>query len=100
LPHNSQTLAISLNATRLPIIVAYAIALARHSDRFGRRHRGHRAFRRPTYGSLEVDLTVDDPEVYTRPWHAKRYLHSMLDTELIEDICNENEKSFIHIFGK
>jgi hypothetical protein len=56
--------------------------------------------RRPTWGSLEVDLTVDDPKVYTRPWHAKRYLHSLLDTELIEDICNENEKSFIHIFGK
>jgi hypothetical protein len=56
--------------------------------------------RRPTWGTLEVDLTVDDPAVYTRPWHAKRYLHSMLDTELIEDICNENEKSFTHIFGK
>jgi hypothetical protein len=56
--------------------------------------------RRPTYGRLEVDLTVDDPKVYTRPWHAKRYLHAMLDTELIEDICNENEKSFMHIIGK
>jgi len=56
--------------------------------------------RRPAYGRLEVDLTVDDPKVYTRPWHAKRYLHIMLDTELIEDICNENEKSFEHIFGK
>jgi hypothetical protein len=56
--------------------------------------------RRPSYGSLEVELTVDDPKVYTRPWSAKRYLHIMLDTELIEDICNENEKSFTHIFGK
>ena len=56
--------------------------------------------RRPTYGRLEVDLTVDDPSVYTRPWYAKRYLHPMLDTELIGDICNENEKSFTHIFGK
>jgi len=55
--------------------------------------------RRPNYGSLEVDLTVDDPKVYTRPWNAKRYLHIMLDTELIEDICNENEKSFTHIFA-
>ena len=56
--------------------------------------------RRPTYGRLEVDLTVDDPSVYTRPWHARRYLHPMLDTELMEDICNENEKSFEHIFRK
>ncbi len=56
--------------------------------------------RRPTYGTLEVELTVDDPSVYTRPWTAKRYLHPMIDTELIGDICNENEKSFTHIFGK
>jgi hypothetical protein len=56
--------------------------------------------RRPTYGNLEVELTVDDPKVYARPWQAKRYLTIMLDTELIEDICNENEKSAVHIFGK
>ena len=56
--------------------------------------------RRPSYGSLEVELTVDDPKVYTRPWHAKRYLHILLDTELIEDICNENERSLTHIFTK
>ena len=56
--------------------------------------------RRLNYGSLEVELTVDDPKVYTRPWQAKRYLHIMPDTELIEDICNENERSFTHIFSK
>lgn len=56
--------------------------------------------RRPVWGTLEVDLTVDDPGVYTSPWHAKRYLHPMLDTELMEDICNENEKSAEHIFRK
>ena len=56
--------------------------------------------RRPDYGHLEVEFTVDDSKVYTRPWQAKRYLNIMLDTELIEDICNENEKSFVHIIGK
>jgi hypothetical protein len=56
--------------------------------------------RRPNYGSLDVDLTVDDPKVYASPWHARRYLHIMLDTELIEDICNENERSLMHIPGK
>lgn len=56
--------------------------------------------RRPNYGRLEAELTVDDPKVYTRPWTAKRYLRIALDTELIEDICNENEKSFRHMVGK
>ena len=56
--------------------------------------------RRPNYGNLEVEVTVDDPQVYTRPWKAKRYLKIALNTELIADICNENEKSFRHMVGK
>src|SRR5690242_12587590 len=56
--------------------------------------------RRPNFGNLEVQVTVDDPTVYTRPWQAKRYLKIALDTELIADICNENEKSFVHMVGK
>jgi hypothetical protein len=56
--------------------------------------------RRPNFGNLEVEVTVNDPKVYTRPWSAKRYLKIALDTELMEDICNENEKSFLHMVGK
>ena len=56
--------------------------------------------RRPNYGNLEVEVTVDDPKTYTRPWSAKRYLKIALDTELIEDICNENERSFQHYGGQ
>ena len=56
--------------------------------------------RRPNYGRLEVEVTVDDPKVYTRPWKAKRYLDITLNSELIEDICNENERSFTHMVGK
>jgi hypothetical protein len=56
--------------------------------------------RRPNYGNLEVEITVDDPKAYTRPWKAKRYLKIALDTELIEDICNENERSSTHMVGK
>jgi hypothetical protein len=56
--------------------------------------------RRPNYGNLVVELTVDDPKVYTRPWKATRYLKIALNSELIEDICNENEKSLVHMVGK
>jgi hypothetical protein len=56
-------------------------------------------FRRPNHGSLEIEITVDDPKAYTRPWTVKIEQRLMLDTELIEFVCAENEKSSAH-FGK
>ncbi len=52
--------------------------------------------RRPTFGSLEIDLTVDDPKAYTKPWttHLKQFL--VVDTELMEEICPEGERSSQH----
>ena len=49
--------------------------------------------RRPNYGTLEVEITVDDPKVYTRPWTVKMTQNIELDTELIDEFCLENEKS-------
>jgi hypothetical protein len=53
-------------------------------------------FTRPTYGSMEIDITIDDPKAYTRPWSVIVRHEIMLDTELIEFICLENEKSTQH----
>lgn len=50
--------------------------------------------RRPNYGTLEIELTVDDPKVYTRPWTVKMVQDIELDTELIDEFCLENEKSY------
>jgi len=50
--------------------------------------------RRPNYGTLELEITVDDPKVYTRPWTVKMIQGIELDTELIDEICLENEKSY------
>jgi hypothetical protein len=50
--------------------------------------------RRPNYGTLEVEITVDDLQVYTRPWAVKLVENIELDTELIDEICLENEKSY------
>ena len=57
-------------------------------------------FRRVNYGNLEMEITVDDPKAYTKPWTAKVTQRIMLDTELIEFVCNENEKSVPHLVGK
>ena len=50
--------------------------------------------RRPSYGTLEVQITVDDPKTYTRPWTVSMNQGIELDTELIDEFCLENEKSY------
>jgi hypothetical protein len=50
-------------------------------------------FTRDTYGHMTVDVTIDDPTAYTEPFTVRIEHGIMLDTNLIEFICNENEKS-------
>jgi hypothetical protein len=57
-------------------------------------------FRRPDFGHLEIEITVEDPKAYTKPWTVKINQRIMLDTNLIEFICNENEQSDAHLVGK
>ena len=47
-------------------------------------------------GTLELELTVDDPKAYTRPWTVKVTQRLMPDDELIEFVCQENELSSAH----
>jgi hypothetical protein len=57
-------------------------------------------YRRPNFGSLELDITVDDRKAYTRPWKSVTVHFVLLpDTELIEHLC-ENEKDATHMVGK
>ena len=49
-------------------------------------------FRRPTFGALEIDVTIDDPNSYTKPWTVRVNQRLLLDTELIEFVCNENQR--------
>lgn len=49
-------------------------------------------FRRPTYGTLEIDITVDDPKAYTQPWTVRVNQRLVPDSELIEFICDENQQ--------
>lgn len=56
-------------------------------------------FRRVNYGTMEIEITVDDPKAYTKPWTVKVTHRIMLDTELIEFVCQENEKDVRHMTG-
>ena len=49
-------------------------------------------FRRVNFGKLEIEITVDDPKAYTKPWTVKLNQLIVLDSELIDYICVENEK--------
>jgi hypothetical protein len=57
-------------------------------------------FRRVNYGRLEVDLTIDDAKAYTRPWTVTLAQRIVLDTELMDYHCTDNEKSTPHLIGK
>jgi hypothetical protein len=57
-------------------------------------------YRRPNYGHLEIDVTVEDPKAYTKPWTVRINQRVMLNTDLIEFVCNENERSDAHLVGK
>ncbi len=48
--------------------------------------------RRPDYGHLDVGVTVDDPKAYTRPWTVTLHQRLAINTELVDEICLENER--------
>jgi len=54
-------------------------------------------FRRPDFGHLEIEVTIDDPKAYTKPWTVTVHQRIMLDTDLIEFVCQENSKDDPHL---
>jgi len=50
--------------------------------------------RRPNFGTLQIDLTIDDPKTYTKPFTVKLIQTLEADTELVDEFCLENEKSY------
>jgi hypothetical protein len=53
--------------------------------------------RRPDFGHLEIQVTVDDPRAYTKPWTVTLKQRIVVDTELIDEMCLENEQSLKHM---
>jgi hypothetical protein len=49
-------------------------------------------FRRPTFGTMEIDVTIEDAKMYTKPFTVRVNQRLMLDEELIEFVCLENQR--------
>jgi hypothetical protein len=57
-------------------------------------------YRRKDFGHLQIQVTIDDPKAYTKPWTVTEDPHLLVDSELLEFICGENEKDVQHLVVK
>jgi hypothetical protein len=53
--------------------------------------------RRPTYDHLQIDMTVEDPKAYTKPWTVRVDQRLLVDQDIIEFECNENQTFRQHV---
>ena len=51
-------------------------------------------FVRRDFGHMDIEITIDDPKAYTRPWNVTQSLDFQADNEIIEYICDENNRYF------
>jgi hypothetical protein len=56
-------------------------------------------FRRPDFGHLEIEKTLEDPKALAQKWVIPIKLEYEADTELLEYVCNENERDRGHLIG-
>lgn len=57
-------------------------------------------FHRIDFGHMDLELTVDDPNTYARPFTIKLKQRLQPDTDLLESFCTENEKDSHHLEGQ
>jgi hypothetical protein len=53
-------------------------------------------YRRRDFGHMDLEVTLEDPMYYSRPFGFKTTLTLMPDTDVLEYVCNENEKDRVH----
>ena len=56
-------------------------------------------FRRRDFGHMDLQLIIDDPAAYSKPWSTTVVLEFFPDEEMIENVC-DNEKDLSHMVGK
>ena len=56
-------------------------------------------YHRIDFGHMSLEITIDDPKMYTKPWSVKESPRLLPDTELLEAVC-ENNQDLEHMVGK
>src|SRR6185295_1742973 len=56
-------------------------------------------YRRKNFGTLEVQITIDDSKAYTKPWTVTEEFRLFTNSDLMEFICNENNRDVTHLPG-
>lgn len=57
-------------------------------------------WRRPDFGHLEMERTLEDPKALAGRWVVPVKLELYADTEMLEYVCAENERDRSHLVGK
>lgn len=47
---------------------------------------------RTSFGIMQVEIAVDDPKAYTKPWSVTIEMAAQVDTTMLEEICLDNEQ--------
>src|SRR5207244_2482981 len=72
-------------------------------DRAGHPHSGNlrvtERFRRTDFGHMQYQITFDDPETLTRPLTLSVAVNYKADTDMLENVCNENSRDRTHLVG-
>ncbi len=56
-------------------------------------------YRRRDFGHMDLQLIIEDPNAYSKPWGVNLALNLFADEDMIEMMC-ENEKDYRHMVGK
>ena len=48
--------------------------------------------KRLSLGLMQIEIAVNDPKAYTRPWSVTIEMALQVDTQMLEEICMDNER--------
>jgi hypothetical protein len=54
-------------------------------------------YRRVDFGHMDLEITIDDPQYYTRPYTFSTHLNLIPDSDVLEFVCAEDEKDRAHV---